>query len=100
MGLVGLAHAASHYFHLVLPPLFPILKDEFGVSYAALGALPSLFFAASGVMQIVSGFLVDRFGARRLLLLGLTLLSISVLGFGLVSEFWMLYPLAALAGVG
>ncbi len=100
MGLVGLAHAASHYFHLVLPPLFPILKDEFGVSYAALGALPSLFFAASGVMQIVAGFLVDRFGARRLLLLGLTLLSISVLGFGLVSEFWMLYPLAALAGVG
>ena len=41
MGLVGLAHAASHYFHLVLPPLFPILKDEYGVSYAALGALPS-----------------------------------------------------------
>ena len=100
MGLVGLAHAASHYFHLVLPPLFPILKDEFGVSYAALGALPSLFFAASGVMQIVSGFLVDRFGARRLLLLGLTLLSISVLGVVLVSEFLMLFPLAALAGVG
>jgi MFS family permease len=100
MGLVGLAHACSHYFHLVLPPLFPILKNEFGVSYAALGALPSLFFAASGVMQIVSGFLVDRFGARRLLLLGLTLLSLSVLGFGLVPEFWMLYPLAALAGVG
>ena len=100
MGLIGMAHASSHYYHLVLPPLFPILKEEFEVSYTALGALPSLFFAASGIMQIVSGFLVDRFGARRILLLGLTLLSLSVAGFGLVSEFWMLFPLAILAGIG
>jgi MFS family permease len=100
MGLIGMAHASSHYYHLVLPPLFPILKEEFEVSYTALGALPSLFFAASGIMQIVAGFLVDRFGARRILLLGLTLLSLSVAGFGLVSEFWMLFPLAVLAGIG
>ncbi|GIT53206.1 MAG: hypothetical protein Ct9H300mP16_03660 [Pseudomonadota bacterium] len=56
MGLVGVAHACSHFFHPVLPPLFPILKSEFGVSYAELGLLPALFFAASGVMQIVCGF--------------------------------------------
>ena len=100
MGLVGLAHASSHFFHLVLPPLFPILKQEFDVSYAQLGLLPGLFFAASGVMQIISGFLVDQFGARRVLLAGLALLSISMLLCGLVSEFWMLIPLAVVGGVG
>ena len=100
MGLVGLAHACSHFFHLVLPPLFPILKSEFGVSYAELGLLPALFFAASGVMQIVCGFLVDHFGARRVLLSGLALVSISILLSGFVTEFWMLIPLAILGGVG
>ena len=100
MGLVGLAHASSHFFHLVLPPLFPILKQEFDVSYAQLGLLPGLFFAASGVMQIISGFLVDQFGARRVLLAGLVLLSISMLLCGLVSEFWMLIPLAIVGGIG
>ena len=100
MGLVGLAHASSHFFHLVLPPLFPILKQEFDVSYAQLGLLPGLFFAASGVMQIISGFLVDQFGARRVLLAGLVLLSISMLLCGLVSEFWMLIPLAVVGGIG
>jgi MFS family permease len=100
MGLVGLANASSHFFHLVLPPLFPILKQEFDVSYAQLGLLPGLFFAASGVMQIISGFLVDQFGARRVLLAGLALLSISMLLSGLVSEFWMLIPLAVVGGVG
>ena len=100
MGLVGLAHASSHFFHLVLPPLFPILKQEFDVSYAQLGLLPGLFFAASGVMQIISGFLVDQFGARRVLLAGLVLLSISMLLCGLVAEFWMLIPLAVVGGIG
>ena len=100
MGLVGLAHACSHFFHLVLPPLFPILKSEFGVSYAELGLLPALFFAASGVMQIVCGFLVDHFGARRVLRSGLALVSISILLSGFVTEFWMLIPLAILGGVG
>jgi len=100
MGLVGLAHASSHFFHLVLPPLFPILKQEFDVSYAQLGLLPGLFFAASGVMQIISGFLVDQFGARRVLLAGLVLLSISMLLCGLVSEFWMLIPLAVVGSIG
>ena len=100
MSLVGLAHASSHFFHLVLPPLFPILKQEFDVSYAQLGLLPGLFFAASGVMQIISGFLVDQFGARRVLLAGLVLLSISMLLCGLVSEFWMLIPLAVVGGIG
>ena len=100
MGLVGLAHASSHFFHLVLPPLFPILTQEFDVSYAQLGFLPGLFLAASGVMQIISGFLVDQFGARRVLLAGLVLLSISMLLCGLVSEFWMLIPLAVVGDIG
>ena len=39
IGLVGLAHSTSHFFQLALPPLFPLLRDEFGVPFAALGAL-------------------------------------------------------------
>ena len=100
MGLVGSAHAASHFFHLILPPLFPILKAEFGVSYIALALLTTLFYAASGFAQTVAGFLVDHFGARRVLLAGLSLLSISVIGYGFTSEYWMLMVLSVFAGLG
>lgn len=100
MGLVGAAHAASHFFHLVLPSLFLILRDVFGVSYAELGLLTTLFFVASGICQTIAGFLVDHFGARRVLLAGLTLLSVMVICYGFVTEFWMLYPLVILAGCG
>ena len=100
MGLVGFAHAASHFFHLILPPLFPILKPDFGVSYVELGLLTTLFYGASGVTQTIAGFLVDRFGARKVLLCGLTLLSLSVIGYGFSSSFWELLLLSITAGLG
>ena len=100
MGLVGVAHGASHFFHLILPPLFPILKAEFGVSYTALALLTTLFYAASGFAQTIAGFMVDHFGARRVLLSGLSVLSISVIGYGFTSEYWMLMVLSVCAGLG
>ena len=100
MGLVGSAHAASHFFHLILPPLFPILKIEFGVSYTELALLTTLFYAASGFAQTAAGFLVDRFGARRVLLTGLSLLSLSVIGYGFTTHYWMLMALSVCAGLG
>ena len=83
IGLVGSAHFFSHFFQLVLPPLFPILKDELGVPYVALGLVMGVFFAASGIGQTVSGFLVDRWGAARVLLAGMALLAGAMAAIGL-----------------
>ena len=65
IGLVSAAHGLSHFFQLVLPPLFPLMKDEFGASYATLGAVMAVFYTVSSFAQTASGFLVDRFGARN-----------------------------------
>ncbi|MGH8750926.1 MAG: MFS transporter [Burkholderiales bacterium] len=100
IGLIGSAHMVSHFFQLALPPLFPMLKNEFGVSYAALGAVMTVFYACSGVCQALAGFAVDRFGARVVLLSGMTLLAASCLLVGMAPAFWFLFPLMALAGIG
>ena len=100
MGLIGLAHGFSHFFQLVLPPLFPFLKAEFGVGYTELGLMMTLFYVSSGLMQTPAGFLVDRFGARAVLFTGLGLLAGATLFFGLAQGYWWLLPLVALAGIG
>jgi MFS family permease len=100
IGLIGVAHFGSHFYHLALPPLFPILKVELGVSWAELGVLTSTFFAASGLCQAPAGFLVDRFGAHRILIAGLTLLATAVGLSGLAPNWATLIPLAVLAGIG
>jgi FSR family fosmidomycin resistance protein-like MFS transporter len=100
IGLVASAHYASHMLQLALPPLFPLLNTAFGASFTELGALMTLFYIVSGFGQTAAGVLVDRYGAHRLLVAGLTLLAASVAAAGLTSRYWMLLPLAVTAGIG
>jgi MFS transporter, FSR family, fosmidomycin resistance protein len=100
ISLVGAAHFGSHYFHLVLPPLFPVLKDALGVSYTELGLLMTMFFATSGLCQTPAGFLVDRIGAARVLIAGVALLAGGAVLAGLAPGYAALLPVAVLMGVG
>lgn len=98
--LIGVAHGSSHFFHLLLPPLFPWLIAEFGVSYAELGAMVSLFFIVSGVGQMLSGFLVDRIGARPILFGALGCFVLAGITASMAQNYAMLMLAAFLAGLG
>ncbi len=100
IGLVGMAHLISHFSQLLLAPLFPWLKAEFGVSYAELGLLMSIFFVVSCVVQAGSGFIVDRLGPRPVLFAGLGLLGLAALGFAASQSYAMLAAFSVLAGIG
>src|SRR5918994_2939002 len=100
LALVGSGHAVSHLYLLALPPLFPLLRDDLGASYAALGLLVTVFNVATGAAQIPAGFIVDRFGARRLLLLGLTIMGSAMVALGFAPTYWLMLALVALAGIG
>ena len=100
IGLVGLAHASSHFAHLLLPPLFPVFIAEFGLSYSQLGLLMSTFFVVSGVGQACAGFVVDRLGARSLLFVALGIFMVACVGASVVHSYAGLLTVAALAGLG
>jgi MFS transporter, FSR family, fosmidomycin resistance protein len=100
MSLVGVAHYMSHILQLALPPLFPILHSEFGVSFTELGLVVTLFYIASGLGQAAAGVLVDRYGAPLLLIGGLAVLGAAIALAGTVGSYWMLLPLAPVAGLG
>jgi MFS family permease len=100
IGLIGLAHGVSHFFHLILAPLFPLLKAAFNVSYAELGLLMSVFFVVSGLGQAAAGFVVDRFGARPVLFTGIALFGLSALGLASAQHYSQLLLFAGVAGLG
>ena len=100
IGLIATAHGLSHFYQLVVAVLFPLIKEDLGVSYAALGAATAVFYTVSGICQTLAGFAVDRFGARRILLLGLALCSLGVLLAGLAQSFAMLVVAFFVAGLG
>ncbi len=100
IGLVGAAHMISHFSQLLLPPLFPWLKDAFNASYTELGFLMTVFFVVSCVVQALSGFWVDKYGPRPILFVGLGILGLAAFGFSISTSYLMLACFAAMAGVG
>jgi MFS family permease len=100
ISLVGFAHGTSHFFHFMIPPLFPWLMAEFGLSFTQVGLAMTVFFVVSGVGQAMAGFVVDRFGALRVLAGGVLLLSASGLVLASAQNYPMLLMAAAVAGLG
>jgi FSR family fosmidomycin resistance protein-like MFS transporter len=100
IGLVSAAHFTSHFVLLALAPLLPLIKDDFNVGFTELGLVLTLFYATSGVAQIVAGVLVDRFGPHRLLLAGVALQGAATVAMGLAPSFGWLFPFAFAAGIG
>jgi len=100
IGLVSLAHASSHFAHLMLPLLFPVFMVEFGLSYSELGLLMTTFFVVSGLGQASAGFVVDRLGARPLMFGALCIFIVACVLGSMVNGYAGLVGVAALAGLG
>lgn len=100
IALIGFAHGVSHFFHLLLPPLFPWLMRDFGLSFTGIGMTMTVFFVVSGIGQALAGFLVDRFGAARVLGAGICCFLLAALLVSVANGYSMLMLAAGLAGLG
>jgi MFS family permease len=100
IGLVGLAHASSHFSHLLLPLMFPVFMKEFGLSFSELGFLMTVFFVVSGTGQATAGFVVDRLGARPALFGAFFFFIAACMLAGMSNGYASLMVVAVLAGLG
>lgn len=99
IAIVSTAHFASHFYMLLLPPLFPLLRDVYAVGYTELGFAISVFSIVTACTQAPVGFAVDRFGARRILVAGLLLEAVAFALIGFIPVYGALVALMAVAGL-
>ncbi len=99
LSLIGAAHLVSHVYYLLLPPLFPLLKDEFDASYTELGLALAAYALASSIGQTPVGFLVDRIGGRTLLAAGVLVQGLAALAVAFADAYWIIVALFGVAGL-
>ncbi len=100
VGAVSAAHFVSHYYILLLAPLLPFVRADYGVSYTEIGLALAVFNTVSALLQAPAGFFVDRLGARIPLIVALILGACAFLVVGLTNSYWMLVAMFAVAGIG
>jgi MFS family permease len=96
---ISTAHWVSHFHLFVLPMLFPFLKEQFGVGYIELGFALTVFAVVSGLTQAPMGYLGDRIGARKILLIGLTVGGFALIMLGAHLSYSWLIASAVLLGL-
>jgi MFS transporter, FSR family, fosmidomycin resistance protein len=99
IGLVSAAHFVSHVYVLLLPPLFAFIRSDYGLSYQELALVLASFNLVSAALQTPMGFLVDRFGAGRLLIAGLLLGAVALAAAALIPSYWALVACFGVAGL-
>ena len=99
IALVSSAHFVNHFQNLVLPPLFPFLKAALGIGFVQLGLALTVANIVSVVAQLPIGYLVDRIGSRRMLVLGLGVSAAAFISFGLSPSYSRLLLATALLGL-
>jgi MFS transporter, FSR family, fosmidomycin resistance protein len=97
---VSVAHFVSHFFMLVLPPLFAFVRADYAVTYTEIGLALTVFNTVSAVAQTPAGFLIDRINARFALIAGLVIGGIGFAIAAMIDSYWVLIAAFGLVGLG
>ncbi len=99
VALVSAGHFFSHFYMLVLPPLFPMLRDVYGVGFVELGLAITVYSATTALTQAPVGFLVDRYHAANILVAGLVLHALAMGAIAFFPSYTALLVLMFFAGL-
>ena len=100
LGLICPGHFLSHFYQLSLPPLFHLIRADIEVSFIALGTAVGAYNIATAFLQTPVGFLVDRIGARWVLIAGLFLNGVAFVAMGMADSYLQIVAALVLAGIG
>ena len=100
LALVSAIVLVDTMFFAAITPLLPYYADRFDLSKAGAGVLAAAYPAGAMLGSLPGGWLVARAGVKRTVLLGLALLALSSLAFGLAADVEMLVAARFVQGIG
>ncbi|MGO4500651.1 MFS transporter [Paenibacillus sp. 2RAB27] len=97
---IGLVHLLNDSIQSVIPAIFPILKDEMGLSYAQVGWVQFAINFTASIMQPVVGLYTDRKPSPYMLPIGMTSTLIGMLLLAFAHSYWVVLLSVCFVGLG
>ena len=98
--VLTLINLLNYFDRLIVIPMFPFLKAEFGVSDFRLGLLASVFILVNSLAVLPFGLWADRGSRQKIMAFGVLFWSVATLLSGVANRFRALLWARALVGVG
>lgn len=96
---ITVSHGINEFFAIVIPPIIPLLVSDVGITYGQAGFLLTIFFLMYSLFQLPAGLVADRIGKDRLMLTGLTGMTVGILLAGVAPNYELLLVAQAVAGI-
>ncbi|PNV99824.1 MFS transporter [Pseudomonas protegens] len=100
IGAVALAHLINDLIQAVLPAIYPMLKDSYGLTFTQVGLITLTFQLTASLLQPWVGYYTDRRPQPFLLPAGMICTLIGILMMSQVGSFPLILLAAALIGIG
>ncbi|MGP7818009.1 MFS transporter [Niallia sp. 01092] len=84
----------------ILSPVMGSIGEEWNLEKSQLGLMATVFFAAYALMQIPTGFLADKFGRVKVLVIGFIVFGVGTYLSGASTTFGIFLMMRALTGLG
>lgn len=98
--LMSISHGLNEFFSIIVPPLFPFLVPDLGISYAEASLLVVVFYVVYSIVQLPVGRLVRVYSGQLLLTVGLVLMAAGIAVVAVAPTYPLMLLGMAIAGVG
>ncbi len=100
IGAVALAHLINDLIQSVLPSIYPMLKDSYGLTFTQVGLITLTFQLTASLLQPWVGYYTDRHPKPYLLPMGMVCTLVGILMMSQVGSFPLILLAAGLIGIG
>ena len=98
--IISISHFLNDMIQSVVPSIYPMIKEDFSLSFAEIGLITFVFQLASSILQPFTGLYADRHPQPYALSLGMCFTLAGLLLLAFAGNFWMIILAVSIIGFG
>lgn len=87
LGVIALLYIINYFDRLAVLTLLPFIREDLGLTHQEVGFAASIFFFSYSFAQISSGYLADKYGAKKVMAIAIAVFTLVTFLTGMVRNY-------------